>query len=188
MRIIGGENKGVKLQVASKGVRPTTDFVKEKLFQTLENMGVFNADYEVTTLDLFGGSGALTFESISRGAGHGVILDSSQSSISSIKHNLLLLNSQKTKVSIYKIDALKFVSRPNNREPYDVVFIDPPFRLETSIVNNILHFLVTNNYLCEHSYIFSERERHSEAIILPPELHLLKDLSKSDILARVYEM
>jgi 16S rRNA (guanine966-N2)-methyltransferase len=186
MRIIGGENKGAKLTVATKGVRPTTDLVKEKLFQTLENIGVFSPDCAASTLDLFGGSGALTFEAMSRGAGHGVILDSAQTSIASIKRNLDMLSSQKPKVTIYKTDALKFVSKPNNVQPYDVIFIDPPFRLQTAIVNEILRFLVTNNYLHTHSYIFIERERHSEPLTIPPELQLIKNLGKSDVLASVY--
>lgn len=124
MRIITGTARGTRLQApAGETTRPTAERVKEAVFSMIQ--------FEIEgrrVLDLFGGSGQLALEALSRGAASATICDTSPEAIEIIKRN-----AQKThlyeKCAIYNIDALRFASRRSS-ELFDIVFIDPPYASE----------------------------------------------------------
>ena len=120
MRVITGSARGRKL-IALEGidVRPTTDIVKEALFSIIQ--------FEIEgrkVLDLFGGSGQLAIEALSRGADSAVIVDMSKKSVDVIKQNLENTGFSKKAVVVCG-DALSFLAR--RTEKYDIAFLDPPY-------------------------------------------------------------
>ena len=120
MRVITGSARGRKLiTLEGDDVRPTTDIVKEALFSIIQ--------FEVEgrkVLDLFGGSGQLAIEALSRGADSAVIVDMSRKSVEVIRQNLEHTGFSK-KAVVVQSDALSFLSR--RTEKYDLAIIDPPY-------------------------------------------------------------
>lgn len=121
MRVIAGTARSVPL-ISRDGLdtRPTSDRVKEAIFNVLQ--------FEIegrSVLDLFGGSGQLAIEALSRGAADAVIVDQSRDSVSVIKQNLA-----KTKLSdhaeVVCADYMEYLNGTKRR--FDVVFLDPPYR------------------------------------------------------------
>lgn len=119
VRIIGGSMRGRKLRFNTvNGLRPTLDRVRETLFNWLAR--------EITSchcLDLFAGSGALSFEALSRGAASVVLVEKSNKVTKDLKHNCELLQVDNAKV--INLDAEKFLK--TNQQKFDLVFLDPPF-------------------------------------------------------------
>ena len=120
IRIIGGQWRGRKLPVPeSAGLRPTTDRVRETLFNWLA------ADLpQARCLDCFAGSGALGIEALSRYAGHVTLVELEPQVARQLTGNLRTLNSSAGQV--IQADTLRWLGTPG--QPYDIVFIDPPFR------------------------------------------------------------
>lgn len=119
VRIIGGRWRSRILRFPPAiGLRPTPNRVRETLFNWLgQDLS------ELTILDLFAGSGALSFESLSRGAHCAVAVDASAEAISALQRNAALLGAEGLKP--YRSDALGYLARETRR--FDVIFIDPPF-------------------------------------------------------------
>jgi 16S rRNA (guanine966-N2)-methyltransferase len=119
IRIIGGEYRGRKIAVPDRpGVRPTPDRVRETLFNWL---GQSLAG--LACLDLFAGSGALGFEAASRGAARVVMVEHERAAFQALKKALELLKAPQ--VELVFDDAFAYLERA--AEPFDVVFLDPPF-------------------------------------------------------------
>lgn len=121
MRVISGKFKGRQLvSFEASHIRPTTDRVKETLFNKL--MGQIEG---ARVLDLFSGTGNLGIECISRGAMHVDFVESHKKSLQIVRENL-----EKLKVTggykIHSVDAFKYIASYEG-EPYDVVLADPPF-------------------------------------------------------------
>jgi 16S rRNA (guanine(966)-N(2))-methyltransferase RsmD len=126
MRIIGGIHGGRKISPPAKMpyTRPTTDIAKEGLFNIIQN----NLDIEnLKTLDLFGGTGAITYELASRGAKDLTIVEKDAAMFSFIKKNLELL--QFNNVLAVRSEVFKFLSSAN--QTYDFIFAGPPYALTT---------------------------------------------------------
>ncbi len=124
MRIISGKyGKRVLLNKIPIGIRPTTDQVREAIFNVLENMIDFNGKF---ALDLFSGTGAVGIELLSRGCTKVNFVDNSINSIELIKSNLSKLEIAKEQFSITKIDAIKFIKKTTDK--FDIIFADPPYK------------------------------------------------------------
>lgn len=123
MRIISGKYKGQLVSFQAGHIRPTTDRVKESLFNILG--GTCEG---LTVLDLFSGTGSLGFEALSRGAVSCHFVESNRKSIDIIRRNQDKLKIQEP-VQITSKDVLSFV-RNYKGQPFDLIFIDPPFTEE----------------------------------------------------------
>ena len=124
MRIIGGEHGGRKFNPPSKMpyTRPTTDVAKEGLFNILEN----NLDISaLKTLDLFGGTGSISYELASRGAKDITVVEKDVSMYKFIKKTAKELKLESFKVT--KTDVLKFIGQCP--EKFDFIFAGPPYAL-----------------------------------------------------------
>ena len=120
MRVITGTARGRRLvTLEGDDVRPTTDKVKESLFNIIQ----FDVEGSLF-LDLFAGCGQIGIEALSRGARQAVFVDKSKKSIDVIKQNLKTTGFEKN-ASVVNSDSLAFLSR--RAEKYDIVFIDPPY-------------------------------------------------------------
>jgi 16S rRNA (guanine966-N2)-methyltransferase len=124
MRIIGGKSGGRILKVP-KGfdVRPTPDLVKQAIFNSL-GARVPGA----TVLELFGGSGALSLESLSRGAAAAVIVEKSGRTARMIRENFDLLNLEPNQLELRAQDAFAAIGQlADAARKFDLVFADPPY-------------------------------------------------------------
>ena len=121
MRVITGSARGRKL-VTREGeeTRPTPERVKEALFNIIQ----FQVEGR-RVLDAFAGSGQLGIEALSRGAAHADFLDQSRESVAVIQKNLAETGLSE-QAEVYQTDALVFLMRKN--APYDLCFLDPPYR------------------------------------------------------------
>ena len=125
MRIITGTARGTKLAALEGEItRPTTDRVKEAVFSMLQ----FDIEGRAV-LDLFGGSGQLALEALSRGAARATIIDQSRDAV-----NIIIENAKKTrlfdKCRISAADFTSFIRGAAGREKYDIIFLDPPYNTD----------------------------------------------------------
>jgi len=122
VRIIGGTWRRRLLHFPpAAGLRPTPDRVRETLFNWLGQELI-----ELTTLDLFAGSGALSFEALSRGATLAVAVDAAELAVASLRENAAVLGA--TGLEVHRADAMAFLRRETRG--FDLIFLDPPFRDE----------------------------------------------------------
>ncbi|WP_102027277.1 16S rRNA (guanine(966)-N(2))-methyltransferase RsmD [Salirhabdus sp. Marseille-P4669] len=123
MRVISGKWKGHPLKaVPGKGTRPTTDKVKEAIFQ------IIGPYFEGGIgLDLFAGSGGLGIEAISRGAEKVIFVDQQSAAIATIHKNIKQLNME-DQTEVYRTDAFRALKATAKRElTFDWIFLDPPY-------------------------------------------------------------
>ncbi|NNK80406.1 MAG: 16S rRNA (guanine(966)-N(2))-methyltransferase RsmD, partial [Flavobacteriales bacterium] len=125
MRIIGGKYRGKKLPVSNKlDLRPTTDFAKESLFNLLMNRKDI---HDIHFLDIFSGTGNISYELISRGASSGRCVDISLAS-HKYREKLIAILDMKGELRSIKSEGLKFLRRTT--DSYDIIFADPPYNYE----------------------------------------------------------
>ncbi len=125
MRIIGGKLRGKSvLPPAGYKARPTTDFAKEGLFNTLDNEFFFD---DLAVLDLFGGTGSISFEFASRGAGEVIAVEMNPANVNFIKKTATALGVDKV-VRVLHQNVFDFLEICSRR--FDIVFADPPYALE----------------------------------------------------------
>lgn len=127
IRLITGALRGRKLEVPpSKITRPTTDRVRESIFNLLESyLAKKERSFEgLLILDAFAGSGALGFEALSRGAEHITFFETAPDALKVLQYNAAHLKLQTSQVKIQRVDATK-PSKP--KTPADLIFLDPPY-------------------------------------------------------------
>jgi 16S rRNA (guanine966-N2)-methyltransferase len=124
MRVVGGEARGRRL-IAPPGraTRPTSDSVREAIFNILGSMGSLGSLDGAKVLDLFAGSGALGVEALSRGAAHATFVDSDGAAVAATKANVESL-SYVEQSRILRLDAFRFLE---DMPAVDVAFVDPPY-------------------------------------------------------------
>ena len=156
MRIISGKYAKRNLfTLKSNRTRPTSDKVKESLFNSL---GQFFQGGNV--LDLYAGSGALGIEAVSRGCDHASLVDINHAACTIIKKNVALTKEEQ-RFNVYNMRssaALKLFSE--NDEKFDLVFLDPPYAKE-KIAKDMLQ-MVKSNLLNDHAIVVAETDDHTE--------------------------
>ena len=124
MRIIGGTHKGRVIKTPNNlPVRPTTDFAKESIFNILNNHFEFDG---LKILDLFCGTGNMSYEFASRGCGEITSVDNNYSCCEFVKKTIAVF--QMNEVKVIKSDAFAFLKRTTGN--YHIVFCDPPYDME----------------------------------------------------------
>lgn len=158
VRIIGGKWRGHKLAVlTSVGLRPTTDRIKETLFNWLMNHVA-----DANCLDCFAGSGNLGFEALSRGAASLICLEKNHQAVQQIEQNAKLLPS--AQINILETETLMYL-RHAQPIAMDIIFIDPPYA--DGLVLPTIHLLEERGWLAPQSWIYIETERRLEALEMP---------------------
>lgn len=148
MRIINGELSGRKPVLPSRiDARPTTDKAREALFNILRN----RVDFEsVRVLDLFSGTGSISFEFASLGSPDITAVEWNRYLAEALRKNLSLLGI--TTVRLVQTDAFRFLSRPS--EPYDLIFADPPF--EHRQISELPSIILNSNLLAPDGMLILE--------------------------------
>ncbi len=146
MRVVAGKHRSRPLiSPKNKDVRPTTDMIKESIFNIIQN-DVVGSKF----LDLFAGSGAIGIEAISRGADKVVFVDNSKESIGIIKQNLQML---KEESQVIFGDYEYALTRLKNGE-FDIIFLDPPYSFKD--IATILDKIKENNVLSSSGIVIFE--------------------------------
>ena len=149
MRIISGIRRGHKLlEFQGYDVRPTTDRVKESIFNLIQ---IYIPQAKV--LDMFAGSGALSFEAVSRGADCALLLDSDSRSVELIKRNIADLKFE-DKCKVVKTSCFDYLCRCN--EQFDVIFLDPPYN--KGFIDPALKGIIENDILSSEGIIVLESD------------------------------
>lgn len=180
LRIIGGEWRSRKLAFpAVEGLRPTPDRVRETLFNWLQSVTP-----AARCLDLFSGSGALSFEALSRGAASATLVDASSQVCRSLRSNLQSLKAQNAEV--IESNALTWLeAQPKDMSArFDLVFLDPPFR--KGLLQPIAELLESRNLLAENAYIYVETERELGTPQLPSNWQLHREKHAGQVSYRLY--
>jgi len=167
MRIIAGKYKGHKLKMpSSKFTRPTTDRVKESIFNMLMNF----VDFENTKVcDMYAGSGSLGLEALSRGAAEVHFIEKNFSVYNILNQNISAIDKE-NRCKLFKMDAVKY-TLITKHDLYDLILIDPPFFKND--VYKVIENLLARKYLSNIGNIVLERsvqtEREdSEALAVEP--------------------
>ncbi|MEW6984218.1 16S rRNA (guanine(966)-N(2))-methyltransferase RsmD [Colwelliaceae bacterium 6471] len=176
IRIIAGKHRGRKLPVIiAEGLRPTTDRVKETVFNWL-----MPYIQDAKCLDCFAGSGNLGFEALSRGCQHATFLELNKSAAMQLKQNKTLLNASNS--DVINTNTLAYLSNPTDK--YDLVFIDPPFRKQ--LVEQTAE-LLNNGWLNKDALIYVEMEADNNQQNIPNNWLLLKEKIAGQVVYQLYQ-
>lgn len=177
MRVISGIAKGVNLKTPDGLLtRPTTDRIKEAMFSIIQ------FDIPATkVLDLFGGTGQLGIEALSRGACEAVFVDSSDVACRLIRENL-----QRTKLSdkskVIRSDYQTFLN--STKEKFDIIFLDPPY--SEIFLENSLKLITEIDILQSNGIIVTERPLGKEMLLTFPGYSRSRDYKYGSTLLAVY--
>lgn len=178
IRIIAGNWRGRKLPVHDiAGLRPTTDRVKETVFNWLMN------DVRAShCLDCFAGSGALGFEALSRGAASMTMVELDPTAAKQLQQNLELLNADNA--NVVKSDCLSYLQQQSQQQPFDLVFIDPPFR--QGLAEKVCHLLEDKGLLSPSALIYVEVESELAQLSLPENWQQRKEKTAGQVRYSLY--
>lgn len=177
VRIISGLWRGRKLPVHdAEGLRPTTDRVKETLFNWLAQ-DVPRAK----CLDLFAGSGGLGFEAASRQAEMVTLIELNSSAFKQLQSNIAALNT--SNLTAVNSDALSYLKQAGT--PHHVVFIDPPFR--QGLLDETIQLLEQNGWLTDDALIYIETEKELTLDnAIPAHWHLHREKTAGQVSYRLF--
>ncbi len=176
IRIIGGQWRGRKLPVPdSAGLRPTTDRIRETLFNWLA------ADIQqAKCLDCFAGSGALGLEALSRHAASVTLLELERPVAQQLEKNLLTLGTRAGRV--VNTNTLQYLAGAG--EPHHLVFIDPPFR--KGLLEQTITLLETHGWLSDDALIYVESEVEGGTPPVPANWMLHREKTAGQVSCRLY--
>lgn len=156
MRIIAGEYRGRALASVGKGdagahLRPTTDRVRESLFNVLMGGSYGDPITDARVLDLFAGTGALGLEALSRGAAHATFVDDGVKARSLLRQNVEICRAQGIS-KIFRSDARRLGA--NKGSPCDLIFLDPPYG--KGLGEQAISAAIKNGWIAEDALIVWE--------------------------------
>ncbi|GEB61424.1 16S rRNA (guanine(966)-N(2))-methyltransferase RsmD [Streptomyces gardneri] len=153
-RVIAGTAGGRRLAVPpGNGTRPTSDRAREGLFSTWE---AFLGSLEGTRVaDLYAGSGAVGLEALSRGAVHALLVEAEPRAAKTIRDNIRTLGLPGAELRTGKAEQI--VTGPAPADPYDLVFLDPPYAVADDDLREILLTLRSEGWLTGDALVTVER-------------------------------
>ena len=156
MRIIAGVAKGRTLGTVAGATRPTSDRASEGLFSSLTSE--FGDFLGLHVLDLFGGSGAIGLEALSRGASLVHVIERDVDAQKTIEKNYEIVKKSQPvgKFHLYSISAQRFVN-DILKDQYHLVYIDPPFDFSDTEIQELISKLHRNGSLKDDAFIAVER-------------------------------
>jgi 16S rRNA (guanine966-N2)-methyltransferase len=178
VRVIAGSAKGIRLAPAPAGTRPLADRAREGLFSSLgaEVVGA-------RVLDLFAGTGAIGIEALSRGAAHAVFVDRTPGAIGTIRENLRRTGLAE-RAEVLRTDAIR--GSPGVAGPFDVVFVDPPYRIAAEDLDRVLASLALDRVVVPGGLVILTREKGSYTAVVPVDWAADRRLSYGDAVVLAY--
>lgn len=157
MRVISGEAAGRRLKAPKSGIRPLTDYVKQALFNILQNRIL-----DSVFLDLFAGSGAVGIEALSRGAKKAYFAENNRATVEFLRDNLKMTKLM-DRAQVYPVDVLRAVKLiEENKEKVSIIFIGAPYddpKLEQALIQ-----IAEADILDEDAIVIAEhRKQHKLA-------------------------
>ncbi len=172
LRIIGGDWRSRKLRFPDAGgVRPTPARTRETLFNWL-TFHLAGSD----CLDLFAGSGALGLEALSRGAGRATLVDHTPVLAKALRDNLRLLKSEHGDVVCSDVESYL---RQRTRPPFDIVFMDPPFR--QGWLEKLFPLLDGQTWIKPGGWVYVEHESELPTPAVPDSWRLHRQKSAGQV-------
>jgi 16S rRNA (guanine966-N2)-methyltransferase len=179
IRVISGQFRGRKLPVKDvQGLRPTTDRIKETVFNWL-----MQDTRDANVLDCFAGSGGLGFEALSRFASTALFIELDPSAAKQLAQNIATLKLQNAQVR--HTNSRSFLEQKNSNTPFDLVFVDPPFR--KNLAQTSCNLLEINNWLSEEALIYLEVESDLNTFKPPSNWLLIKEKKAGQVFCRLYQ-
>ncbi len=161
-RIIGGVARGRRIAVPPRGTRPTTDRVRESLFNILQARRELSG---LAVLDLYAGSGALGLEALSRGAASAVFVESDQRAASVIARNIEAVG---LPGATLRRDTVESVAAGGAPSPVDLVLADPPYDVGAEELGAVLAALGDRGWVRSGTVAVIERPAGGAPLTWPP--------------------
>ncbi len=179
IRIIAGQWRGRRLPVLdSEGLRPSTDRVRETLFNWL-----MHDVQDANCLDLFAGTGALGLEVLSRGAKCVQFVEASRTVAAALHQNIETLGVPQNKALVAIQDARSYLAAAPSK-PFDIVFLDPPFTGD--LLHQVISLINTSAWLAEDAIIYVEYAKKTAPIQVPLSWRLHREGKTSQIRYSLY--
>jgi len=177
LRIIAGQWRGRKLTFqAADGLRPTTDRVRETLFNWLTPHL-----HAARCADLFAGSGALGLEALSRGADHCDFVEISRPALTQIRRHLHTLDASAA-ATCHALSAEQFLT--GEKRPYNIVFIDPPFGKD--LAAPVCQLLVEKQLLAAGALVYLETAANEPCPPISPDWTLHREKTAGGVCYRLF--
>ncbi|MEV6330959.1 16S rRNA (guanine(966)-N(2))-methyltransferase RsmD [Streptomyces sp. NPDC051909] len=152
-RVIAGTAGGRRLAVPpGNGTRPTSDRAREGLFSTWES---FHGLAGARVADLYAGSGAVGLEALSRGAAHALLVEAEPRAAKTVRENIRSLGLPGAELRTGKAEQI--ITGPAPAEPYDLVFLDPPYAVADADLREILLTMRSGGWMAEDALVTVER-------------------------------
>jgi 16S rRNA (guanine966-N2)-methyltransferase len=166
LRIIAGVARGRTLGSVAGATRPTSDRAREGLFSSLTSE--FGSFEGLHVLDLFGGSGAIALESLSRGATLVHVVEKDDEAQKTIENNYELVKKSNPsgKLQLFGMSAERFL-KDLPKTKYHLVYIDPPYDFSNQAVEDVLSALYDGEFLSSDAFIAVERTARGAQFIWP---------------------
>lgn len=179
IRVISGQFRGRKLPVKNvEGLRPTTDRIKETVFNWL-----MQDTRDATVLDCFAGSGGLGFEALSRFAKNTTFIELDALAAKQLEQNICTLDLNNAQV--VQTNSLSYLAQKNINQPFDLVFVDPPFR--KNLAQSSCDLLENNQWLSQDALIYVEVEIELSNFSPPNNWLLIKEKKAGQVFCRLYQ-
>jgi len=170
-RVIAGAAGGRRLAVPpGRTTRPTSDKAREAMFSTLESLR--GTIHGARMLDLFGGSGAVGLEALSRGAAHVLLVESDASAARTIRENVRTVNLPGVDVRAERAERVIAGRAPET--PYDLVFLDPPYAVTDEEVREMLITLLAGGWITDDALVTVERSTRGGEFGWPEGFEVLR--------------
>ncbi len=155
MRVIAGKARSLRLKtVEGENTRPTTDRIKETLFNMLQPQLA-----DSTFLDLFAGSGGIGIEALSRGAKRAVFVEKDRGALRCIRDNLQFTR-LKEQAEVLEMDVFQALQRLEGQPAFDCIFMDPPYN--QGLERRVLEVLAGSGLADAHTLIIAEADEKTD--------------------------
>ncbi|MEU7112557.1 16S rRNA (guanine(966)-N(2))-methyltransferase RsmD [Streptomyces sp. NPDC046182] len=153
-RVIAGTAGGRRLAVPpGNGTRPTSDRAREGLFSTWESL--LGTLHGARVADLYAGSGAVGLEALSRGASHALLVEADARAARTVRENIRTLGLPGAELRTGKAEQI--VTGPAPADPFDLVFLDPPYAVSDDDLREILLTLRSGGWIADDAVVTVER-------------------------------
>jgi 16S rRNA (guanine966-N2)-methyltransferase len=157
-RIISGKARGRRLAVPASGTRPTADRIRESLFASVDSrlLSTGRGWADISTCDLWAGSGAVALEAWSRGSGRVLAVDKARHAVETISANVDALGAGQC-VDVRRADVRSLVKAPPPGGAFDLVFADPPYEYPNPSLHTDLANALASGWCAPGAFVVVER-------------------------------